>query len=171
STAFKYRIRYLEKNKYKYIEKSKIAYENSIEAYEKIYKEVLENSLIGDERENIIGKSDKKFNVISDDKPSSVRNDVTGNWRLTRIATTEDILEYIRSYYITKFIDEEEIHAIVNFTLNTTTQVSKLFENIICVTIYDYVEKEELDAKRLFGGTILGEYWIYLDNGDIEVIY
>lgn len=171
NTAFKYRVKYLEKNKTKYIEKSKIAYENAIEIYENLSKELLEENTTPKNRENIIGTSNKRFSEISTYMPSSVRNDVTGKWRLTRIATTEDILEYIKSYYITKFIDYDEIHAIVNFTLNTTTQVSKLLDNIVVVSIYDYVEKSEHDAKKLFTGNILSEYWIYLDNGDIEKIY
>ena len=49
--------------------------------------------------------------------------------------------------------------------------MSVLFDNILSVTIHEYVNKEELDAKKLFSGMVLGEYWIYLDNGDIEKIY
>ena len=42
---------------------------------------------------------------------------------------------------------------------------------IISVTIHEYVDKEEHDANKLFSGMVLGDYWIYLDNGDIEKIY
>lgn len=120
------------------------------------------------ERENIIGTSNKKCSDIDIISPSDVRNDTTGNWKLARVATHEDILEYILDYYENNFNDDEEIHAIVNFTLKTTTKVSKLFDNVLAVTIHDYVDKEEHDAKKLFSGTVLGEYFIYLDNGDIE---
>ncbi len=122
------------------------------------------------ERENIIGISDKDFTSLDKSKPTDVRNDTTGNWKLSTVATTENILEYIKSYYKANFSSDKEIHAIVNFTLNTTTQVSKLFDNIMAVTIHEYVDKEEHDANKLFGGMVLGEYWIYLDNGDIEKI-
>ena len=122
------------------------------------------------ERENIIGTSNKKCSDIDIIGPSDVRNDTTGNWKLARVATKEDILEYILDYYENNFNDDEEIHAIVNFTLKTTTKVSKLFDNVLSITIHDYVDKEEHDAKKLFGGTVLGEYFIYLDNGDIEKI-
>lgn len=122
------------------------------------------------ERENIIGTSNKNFKDITTSKPTPVRNDVTGNWKLSRISTSENILEYIRSYYKDNFNNDEEIHAIVNFSLNTTTQVSKLLDNILSVTIFEYVDKEEHDAKKLFTGMVLKEYWIYLDNGDIEEI-
>ena len=122
-------------------------------------------------RENIIGTSNKDFKKISTSKPTKVRNDTTGNWKLSKIATTDDILEYAKSYYDNNFTSDDEIHAIVNFTLNNTTCVSTLFDNIISVTIYEYVDKEEHDANKLFSGMVLGDYWIYLDNGDIEKIY
>lgn len=122
------------------------------------------------QRENIMGTSNKDYKDIDTSKPSSVRNDTTGNWKLSRIATTENILEYARSYYKNNFTSDKEIHAIVNFTLNTTTKVSQLFDNIITVTVHEYVDKEEHDANKLFSGMVLGEYWIYLDNGDIEEI-
>lgn len=122
-------------------------------------------------RENIIGTSNKDFKKISTSKPTKVRNDTTGNWKLSKIATTDDILEYAKSYYDNNFTSDDEIHAIVNFTLNTTTCVSTLFDNIISVTIHEYVDKEEHDANKLFSGMVLGYYWIYLDNGDIEKIY
>ena len=122
-------------------------------------------------RENIIGTSNKDFKKISTSKPTKVRNDTTGNWKLSKIATTDDILEYAKSYYDNNFTSDDEIHAIVNFTLNTTTCVSTLFDNIISVTIHEYVDKEEHDANKLFNGMVLGDYWIYLDNGDIEKIY
>ena len=122
-------------------------------------------------RENIIGTSNKDFKKISTSKPTKVRNDTTGDWKLSKITTTDDILEYAKSYYDNNFTSDDEIHAIVNFTLNTTTCVSTLFDNIISVTIHEYVDKEEHDANKLFSGMVLGDYWIYLDNGDIEKIY
>lgn len=38
------------------------------------------------------------------------------------------------------------------------------------VTIYEYVDKEEHDAKKLFSGMLLTEYFVYIDNGDIEEV-
>ena len=109
-------------------------------------------------RENIIGTSNKDFKKISTSKPTKVRNDTTGNWKLSKITTTDDILEYAKSYYDNNFTSDDEIHAIVNFTLNTTTCVSTLFDNIISVTIHEYVDKEEHDANKLFSGMVLGDY-------------
>ncbi|WP_099346806.1 hypothetical protein [Clostridium tertium] len=122
------------------------------------------------ERKNIIGTSNKDFRNISDSSPREVLNDKTGKWKLSRISSTENILEYAKSYYKSNFNNDKEIHAIVNFTLNKTVKISKLFDNVISVTIHEYIDKEELDANKLFSGNVLGEYWIYLDNGDIEEI-
>lgn len=122
------------------------------------------------ERKNIIGTSNKDFKNISDSSPREVLNDKTGKWKLSRISTTENVLEYAKSYYKSNFHNDKEIHAIVNFTLNNTVKISKLFDNVIAVTIHEYIDKEELDANKLFSGNVLGEYWIYLDNGDIEEI-
>ena len=54
-------------------------------------------------RENIIGTSNKDFKKISTSKPTKVRNDTTGNWKLSKITTTDDILEYAKSYYDNNF--------------------------------------------------------------------
>lgn len=122
------------------------------------------------QRENIIGTSNKNYKDIDTSKPSSVRNDKTGNWRLSTVATTENIVEYTKSYYKNNFSDDKEIHAIVNFTLNTTTKVSKVLDNILSVRVHEYVDKEEHDANELFSGMVLADYFVYLDNGDIEEI-
>lgn len=122
------------------------------------------------QRENIIGTSNKNYKDIDTSKPNSVRNDKTGNWRLSTVATTENIVKYTKSYYENNFSDDKEIHAIVNFTLNTTTKVSKVLDNILSVTVHEYVDKEEHDANELFSGMVLADYFVYLDNGDIEEI-
>lgn len=38
----------------------------------------------------------------------------------------------------------------------------------LSVTIHEYVDDEEHDASVLGSGMVLGEYFVYLDNGDIE---
>lgn len=43
-------------------------------------------------------------------------------------------------------------------------------DNILSVTVHEYVDKEEHDANKLFGGMVLADYFVYLDNGDIEEI-
>ncbi len=118
--------------------------------------------------ENIIGISDKSVSGISF-SVSKVQNDVTGNWRISTIAENIDI-EYYALDYVKRYLhNKSQVHAIVNFTRNTTTSIKK-YGNIIYVDIYDYVKGEEHDANRLFTGTLLQQYFVYIDNGDIEKI-
>lgn len=118
--------------------------------------------------ENIIGISDKSVSGISF-SVSKVQNDVTGNWRISSIAENIDI-EYYALDYVKRYLhNKSQVHAIVNFTRNTTTSIKK-YGNIIYVDIYDYVKGEEHDANRLFTGTLLQQYFVYIDNGDIEKI-
>lgn len=102
--------------------------------------------------------------------PSAVRNDVTGNWRLSRCANTIPVEEYALLYYQNFFKSDEEIHAVVNFTLNTTTRISLMTSSTLCVDVLEYVDKEEHDAKLLFGGNLLREFFIDIETGEIEEI-
>lgn len=100
----------------------------------------------------------------------SVINDVTDKWRLSRIASSKDVTEYAVDYYNTLFSTDDEIHAIVNFTLNTTTRISVLYDGMLDVAIYEYVDKEEHDANALFGGMLLKEYFIDVNTGNFEEV-
>lgn len=42
--------------------------------------------------------------------------------------------------------------------------------NILNVTIYEYMDKEENDTALLYSGRLLKEFFVYMDNGDIEEI-
>ena len=88
---------------------------------------------------------------------SKVRNDVTGNWRISSIDESINMEEYALSYYKKYFSNDTEIHAIVNSSYNTTTQISVVF-NTLNVSIYEYVDGEEHDAKLLFSGMLLKQY-------------
>lgn len=125
---------------------------------------------ITEHREGMYGISDK--NIDDTDAHFSVskaRNDVTGNWRISTIAEPIQIEEYALSYYEKYFSDDTEVHIIVNFTYNTSTTITCL-GSMLDVSIHEYVDKEEHDAKIMSSGMLLSEYYIYLDNGDIEEI-
>ena len=99
----------------------------------------------------------------------NVRNDVTGNWRLARYASPENFLDHAVDYYNAYFENDDEIHFVINFTLNTTSVIQKMpGMNILDVTVKEYVSKEEHDADLLGSGTVLGQYWVHLDTGEIE---
>lgn len=123
-------------------------------------------------RDGMNGISNK---ILSDDNiridfENSVRNDKTGNWKLVRTSDIFNIEEYALDYYKTYFKDNNEVHAIVNFTTETTSCVTCLSDYYIDVTIHEYVDKEEHDANVLFSGDVINEYFIYIDNGDIEKV-
>ncbi len=108
--------------------------------------------------------------VIEDEFTVSkkVRNDVTGNWRMTKIADIKyaDFQDYAVDYYNKYFENDNEVHAVINFATNTTTCIKNL-DGALYVTIHEYVDKEEHDANKLFSGMILNDYMIYGDTGEI----
>lgn len=99
-----------------------------------------------------------------------VRNDVTGRWRLARVATTADITDYVLDYYNAYFKSSDEVHVIVNFTTNTTTVVTAPLDTMLSVDVHQYVDKEEHDADTLASGDLIASYIVYLDSGEIEKI-
>lgn len=98
-----------------------------------------------------------------------VPNDVTGNWRIASIAENIEMQDYALDYYKEYFKSDDEIHAIVNFNYKTTTKIS-VMGNLLDVSVYEYVDKEEHDAKLLFSGMLLKEYHVNKDTGEIEEI-
>lgn len=106
------------------------------------------------------------FNVMFSD---TYRNDVTGNWRLSRIAENINIEEYAIDYYNNYFKSDSEIHIIINFSLNTTTRIA-VMGNLLDVSIMEYVDKEEHDAALACSGMLLSEYHVNIDTGEIEKI-
>lgn len=99
-----------------------------------------------------------------------VRNDKTGKWKLSRTATSEEVTKYAAEYYNTYFESNDEIHAIVNFTTKTTNKISLISDDTLDVCIFEYVDGEEHDASKLFGGMLLGEYHITISNGNVDKI-
>jgi len=121
-------------------------------------------------RDDMYGISDKDIHDIDGTLSANiVRNDVTGKWRISTIAADVNLEEYALSYYNWKFRDNDEVHGIVNFNYNTTTCITT-DGFILYVDVHEYVEGEEHDANLLFSGMLLKQYFVYLDNGDIEEI-
>ena len=83
-------------------------------------------------------------------------------------ADSAECIKYL-SYYKEYFKSDDEIHAIVNFNYKTTTKIS-VMGNLLDVSVYEYVDKEEHDAKLLFSGMLLKEYHVNKDTGEIEEI-
>ncbi len=120
---------------------------------------------------SIVGNSDKKLSKdgIDISFDGDMMNDVTGNWRLSRVAASFNIEEYAVDYYNKFFKDDSEVHVIVNYTLNTTTTIT-CQSGLLFVTIHEYVDDEEFDAGAAGGGMVLGEYYISLEDSAIHKI-
>ena len=97
-----------------------------------------------------------------------VRNDVTGKWRYAVCADSGKIIaEYALTYY-NKYMSDGEIHAIINFSDRTTTKLVQAIEpEKIALTVYEYVDGEEHDAKLMFSGKVLAYYMVNKNTGEI----
>lgn len=102
-------------------------------------------------------------------RADKVRNDATGNWRISCIAENIDMSEYALDYYKQYFTDDSEIHFIVNFNYNTTTKIMNMGGDLD-VTVQEYVSKEEHDANLLGSGSVLAEYFVNKETGEIEKV-
>lgn len=102
-------------------------------------------------------------------RADKVRNDATGNWRISCIAENIDMSEYALDYYKQYFTDDSEIHFIVNFNNNTTTKIMNMGDDLD-VTVQEYVSKEEHDANLLGSGSVLAEYFVNKETGEIEKV-
>ena len=98
-----------------------------------------------------------------------VPKDSTGNMRLAKVKGNKSAEEYPLDYSNTYFKDDNEVHAIVNYTLNTTACITSV-GNKINVRIYEHRDGEESDAKELFTGEKYAEYNIDKETGTVEKI-
>lgn len=114
------------------------------------------------EKDKIIGKSNKDFSEAAKNKPSDVRNDKTGNWKITKISENINVEDYALSYY-DLYMEDDEIHFIVNFNYSTTSNLSYM-NGLLYLDIHEYVKKEERDASTLGSGMLLKSYVIYPDG-------
>lgn len=85
-----------------------------------------------------------------------VRDDKTGRWRMAKVADTTPTNDYVLEYYHEMFRSDDEVHFIINFTLNTTTVVRCEGGEVLYVDTHERVDKEELYADDLGGGMFMG---------------
>ena len=96
-----------------------------------------------------------------------VNDDTTGNWKLSKTADQVPVKKYALDYYKKIFNNDDEVHAVVNFTYKQTAAI-KCLGNMLDVTVHEYVPKEEHSAKTLFGGRVIKEYQIDIKTGKIK---
>ena len=117
-------------------------------------------------RKGMYGVSDQK--APDDIIASPMHNDATGNFKCALVAENFDVTD-IALDYCKKYMKDKEVHYIVNFNNNTTSCITNLGDRLD-ITITEYVSKEEHDAKAIGAGSLLGEFHVYVDNGDVEKI-
>ena len=107
---------------------------------------------------------------MGDAKPiwyESVRNDVTGNWRELVIYSNKAMDKDLVIDYANAYISsEKEIHFVINLFLRTTTRISKV-GNWVGVTVLEYTDGEEHDAKQMAGGDVLDSFTVDLETGEL----
>lgn len=95
-----------------------------------------------------------------------VKNDTTKNWRLSKVYTDFDAVDYALYYYNRYFQADSEIHAIINYSNNTTIRIKKTLD-MLDVTVLSHIDGEENDAKILFGGDVIQDYMINIESGEL----
>lgn len=122
--------------------------------------------------ENVIDKEELQKQIKDDENlvfMGNVRNDVTGNWRLSEYASSDQFQNFALDYYKAFFEDDKEVHAVINMSTKVTASISKIGDTLY-ISLYEYVDGEEHDAKELFTGMFYKEYWINTITGEIEEI-
>lgn len=113
-----------------------------------------------DPKEVLRAELKEKYDII---KPSEVRGDKTGKWRLNIIAITTAPNEFAVDY-ANAYMSEGDVHFIINKHYKTTTKL-RLQTGILEVKTTEYVDKEERDARTLGNGYDLGEQYFDMATG------
>lgn len=99
----------------------------------------------------------------------SVRNDSTGKWRMLRVSSAEPIHEHLDEYAAAFIRADDEVHIVFNFALSTTTVITS-GSGVLYVSVYQYSDGEEHDAKLIPGGEKLAEYIYTVSTGALEAV-
>lgn len=99
----------------------------------------------------------------------SVHNDATGKGRVYVYHSSTVASDHAVEYYNAYFDSDDEIHFVVNLGLKTTTKIVSV-ENKLVVSVYEYVDGEEHDAKVLPGGMLYASYLIDKESGTSEQV-
>lgn len=100
----------------------------------------------------------------------SINDDVTGKWRVAIISDSSDLNAYVVDFYKAYIKDSSELLGIVNHDLKTTTCVRNFLGDWLDISVHQYQPGEENNAKLLFGGKLLDNYWINMVTGEINLL-
>ena len=100
----------------------------------------------------------------------SMRNDVTGTWRIATTSTPHPVRDYIEYYYKTYVKPDDMVHVIVNFTLKTTTLIRGInaYTPYFEIATYEYTDGDEHDAKQCPGGMSYGSEIVFTDTWEVK---
>lgn len=118
--------------------------------------------------DSVIDINDKSVSGVYINYKGSVNNDVTSNWRYASydsdVSQETIAVDYCNAY----FKSDNEVHALINEANNTVACIQYITSDLLDVTIHEYSEGEELDAKDLFCGDVITEYFVTVSTGEIE---
>ena len=97
---------------------------------------------------------------------SNVKNDTTGRWRVSECLTSQQPSEWAKDYYDAYFKSDDEVHFVINFTLNTSNSL-KILADELYVDTFEYVKGEEHDANTLGSGMLYHSYRINKETGEV----
>ena len=117
------------------------------------------------EREALQQELKSKYDI---GKPQMfARGDATGVWRIVKVANgtppSDYAVEYARAY-----MEEGDIHFVVNFSLKTTTMF-KVVLGVVEARTTEYVSQEEHDATIIGRGMLYSDQYFRIETGE-EII-
>lgn len=136
---------------------------------EQISSDLQQSDPKSEEKESIQTSDESEVQIedgIAFEYVGSVKNDVTGKWRLSKVYTDSSPLDYVVDYYNNYFKSDNEIHAIINYTTNTTIRV-RVSLGMLDVTELEHIDGEENDAKELFSGDVINSCLISIKSGEV----
>ena len=114
------------------------------------------------EKEALKTELKEKYDIT--EPGSFVRGDATGKWRIVKVANSTPPTEYAVNY-AKAYMNDGDIHYVVNFSLNTTTMFNRYSNgttSVIEAKTTEYVDKEEHDASIIGEGLLLTDKILWL---------
>lgn len=99
----------------------------------------------------------------------AMTNDESGKLRLAKTASQIPTGDFAFDYYKNLFQGDDEVHAVIDTALGTTTSI-KYESGLLLIDTYASVEGEESDPSLLFTGELQGSYVLDAETG-AEAVY
>lgn len=124
--------------------------------------------------DDIAGVSNKDIKDLDIKFYKNVPHDEQETWAdkysMATMNADVDFSEYALSYYNEYYQNYGDLHFVINFNRKTVDTIIVYDSIHIFASTHEYLPVKEINARNIDGGKLLDEYWIHLDNGDIEKI-